>query len=220
MSTLEKARQLLDQASMRAADFANGMIRVVRRDESEAILRDALVDLATRCRVAVAHDARMREREVDSDKYAHHYKVVLKSEAERAGKLLDDVDAIIASTSGALLTEPHDLAAHNRHAEHCDYCSEINASPCDGCSPERACFNLSEPCQKGQRVTITGHDFQADHRDDAATKQAIFDKLVRFFKEHTCFSGESYYQSDGPQIGSQELMGELLDILDFKVIYR
>jgi hypothetical protein len=57
---------------------------------------DALRALAERCRPAVAHDAKLREREVHSDKYAHHYKAVLQAEAERAAKLLDELDAIIA----------------------------------------------------------------------------------------------------------------------------
>lgn len=63
----------------------------------------ALRELAERCRPAVAHDARLREREVHSDKYAHHYKAVLATEAERAAKLLDDIDAIL----GARPVMPH-----------------------------------------------------------------------------------------------------------------
>lgn len=38
-------RALLDQATMRVADFANPNIRVVRRDEAEAIIRDALASV-------------------------------------------------------------------------------------------------------------------------------------------------------------------------------
>lgn len=56
----------------------------------------ALFSLAERCRPAVAHDARLRERDVHSDKYAPSYKTALQAAAERAGKLLDDIDAIIA----------------------------------------------------------------------------------------------------------------------------
>lgn len=56
----------------------------------------ALYSLAERCRPAVAHDARLRERDVDSDKYAPSYRPTLKAAAERAAKLLDDIDAILA----------------------------------------------------------------------------------------------------------------------------
>lgn len=56
----------------------------------------ALKALAERCRPAVAHDARLRERDQYSEKYAASYQPVLKQEAERAAKLLDDIDAIIA----------------------------------------------------------------------------------------------------------------------------
>lgn len=60
----------------------------------------SLKDLAERCRAAVAHDARLRERDAMSDKYAHHYRPVLKAEAEKAAKLLDEIDAIIGSKPG------------------------------------------------------------------------------------------------------------------------
>jgi hypothetical protein len=41
-SLLHRMIDLLDQATMRAGNFANRDIRVVRRDEAEAILRRAL----------------------------------------------------------------------------------------------------------------------------------------------------------------------------------
>ena len=57
--------------------------------------KDELIHLAARCRPAVAHYSRMRERDVDNPAYAEHYRPTLKLEAERSGKLLDDLDAII-----------------------------------------------------------------------------------------------------------------------------
>jgi hypothetical protein len=65
------------------------------------LLRSQTRELAERCRPAVAHDARLRERDAHSDKYAHTYKPVLKAEAERAAKLLDDIDAILGARSVA-----------------------------------------------------------------------------------------------------------------------
>lgn len=59
----------------------------------------SLKSLAERCRAAVAHDARLRERDSTSEKYAAHYLPVLKAEAEKAAKLLDEIDAIIAAPS-------------------------------------------------------------------------------------------------------------------------
>lgn len=67
---------------------------------------------------------------------------------------------------------------------------------------------------------IESDEYVCAYADDQATKQAIYDKLLAFFKEHECFSGESYYQSDGPQIGSQELMGDILDLLQFRVTWK
>jgi len=55
--------------------------------------------------------------------------------------------------------------------------------------------------------------------DDEATKQAVFDKILSFYKEHEVFSGESIMQSD---IGmdAPELLSDIADdILKFKVEY-
>jgi hypothetical protein len=54
-SRFDQAISLLDQATMRVADFANPAIRVVRRDEAEAILREALVASETEDRQAAIH---------------------------------------------------------------------------------------------------------------------------------------------------------------------
>lgn len=68
---------------------------------------------------------------------------------------------------------------------------------------------------------IESDEYVVAYMDDEATKQALFDKVVAFFKEHECFSGESYYQQDAPQIGSQELMGDILDgILKMKATWK
>lgn len=69
-------------------------------------MSDELFALAERCRPAVAHDARLRERDQHSDKYAPSYRPVLKAAAERAAKLLDDIDAILAGNEGRAV-KPH-----------------------------------------------------------------------------------------------------------------
>lgn len=80
-------------------------------------------------------------------------------------------------------------------------------------------FKSVDKNETGQRVAMRNGDCQAEPLADDATKEAVFAKLLAFFNEHKCWSGESYYQCDGPQIGSQELMGDILDLLDAKVTY-
>ena len=71
----------------------------------------------------------------------------------------------------------------------------------------------------GTRIAMRNGDVQAEVKGDDATKEAVFAKLLTFFNEHRCWSGESYCQCDGPQIGSMEMMCDLLDLLDAKVVY-
>jgi hypothetical protein len=53
----------------------------------------------------------------------------------------------------------------------------------------------------------------------AGKKEAVFAKLVAFFNNHKCWTSESFGQSDGPQIGSMDLMCDILDTIDAKVTY-
>ena len=81
-------------------------------------------------------------------------------------------------------------------------------------SIENALYGRDSP-----RITMSNDDVRAEIKSDPATKEAVFQKLLAFFNEHECWSGESYYQMDGPQIASMELMGDILDMLDAKVTY-
>ena len=74
--------------------LAERMLALHRRDQ---------IELASRCRPAVERDAKLRRRDVYSDAYAASYKPTLEREAERAEKLLDDIDAIIAGAA----PQPH-----------------------------------------------------------------------------------------------------------------
>lgn len=48
-------------------------------------------------------------------------------------------------------------------------------------------------------------------------KEEVFNKLISFLTEKECFNSEVVGQDDDIQIGAPELLGELIDILDFKV---
>lgn len=64
-------------------------------------------------------------------------------------------------------------------------------------------------------------EYVVAYKDDEATKQALFDKVVAFLKEHECFSGESFMQCDEPQIESQNLMVEIIDdVLAVKATWK
>jgi hypothetical protein len=48
-------------------------------------------------------------------------------------------------------------------------------------------------------------------------KDAVFQKIISFYKRHQCFSGESICQMDGPIIESPRLLADIADeIIKFK----
>lgn len=60
-----------------------------------------------------------------------------------------------------------------------------------------------------------------EYKSDQETKDALFDAVIAFFKEHQSFTGESIMQSDGPQIDAPVLLSNLADdILKFEVTYN
>lgn len=66
--------------------------------------------------------------------------------------------------------------------------------------------------------TIKTTDLVAKYRDDEAAKQAVFDRVITYFREHECFHGESIHQSDNPIIDAPNVMSDIADnILKFDV---
>ena len=49
-------------------------------------------------------------------------------------------------------------------------------------------------------------------------EKEVFKRVIEFFKEHECFSGECMHQCDGPQLAAPEFLSDLLDdVLKFEV---
>ena len=42
-------------------------------------------------------------------------------------------------------------------------------------------------------------------------REEVFRRVVQFFADHECWAGESYMQTDAPQLDVHELMNDLLD---------
>ncbi len=56
------------------------------------------------------------------------------------------------------------------------------------------------------------------YKDDVATRNAVYEKVLAFFMEQECFSGECCYQCDNVQLESPDLLAELADdIFEFDV---
>ena len=47
--------------------------------------------------------------------------------------------------------------------------------------------------------------------DTPEMHKAAFDRLLRWFHTHQCYSGESIMQSDAPQITAAEMLSEIAD---------
>lgn len=54
--------------------------------------------------------------------------------------------------------------------------------------------------------------------DDQNTKDAVFERVVKFFLDHQSFCGDSVMQCDAPQIDAPEFLADLVDeVLKFEV---
>ena len=49
------------------------------------------------------------------------------------------------------------------------------------------------------------------YKDDVATRNAVYEKVLAFFMEQECFSGECCYQCDNVQLESPDLLAELAE---------
>ena len=77
----EKVLSLLNQATMRVSDFGNPTIKVVRRDEAEAIVRSALYESSKELRAEIAD---LKEVLADKRRLARELDVAMHGEADAA----------------------------------------------------------------------------------------------------------------------------------------
>jgi len=67
---------------------------------------------------------------------------------------------------------------------------------------------------------IKTDNFIARYNDNQATKDAVFKKVIAFFKRHEAFNGECICQCDEPMIDAPYFMADLADnIIEFDVEY-
>ena len=69
--------------------------------------------------------------------------------------------------------------------------------------------------------TIETKDYIAEYSDNNQIKQAVFNRVIKYFKTCEAFQGESIYQNDDAQIDAIEVMSDIADdILKFKVTWK
>lgn len=57
--------------------------------------------------------------------------------------------------------------------------------------------------------------------DTPELRDAVFEKVLKFFTDHGAFTGEAIFQSDGPQIDGPDLLSDLADdLFKFNVEWR
>lgn len=60
-------------------------------------------------------------------------------------------------------------------------------------------------------------DFTIEFNQTDELKEAVFERVMQYFKEHESFSGESIVQSDDPTIDAPYVMADIADrICKFK----
>ena len=68
---------------------------------------------------------------------------------------------------------------------------------------------------------IDAPDFTVEYADDAATKEAVFNAVIEFFKKHGTFSGESLCQNDRPIADAPNFLSDLADdLIGFKLTWK
>lgn len=69
--------------------------------------------------------------------------------------------------------------------------------------------------------TIDQAFLRVTYNDDEATKQAVFDRVIAYFKKHDAWDGESICQRDGPLIDAPYVLADIADnIIKFDVEYK
>lgn len=68
---------------------------------------------------------------------------------------------------------------------------------------------------------MTFEDHELEFAADGYARDAVYRKVLQFFIDNQCYSGESIMQSDAPQIESPELLADLADnVFKFNVEWR
>ena len=68
---------------------------------------------------------------------------------------------------------------------------------------------------------IETDDVIAKYSDSDQIKQAVFDRVLQYFKDFEAFQGETIHQSDDPIIYAPNVLSDIADdILKFKVTYK
>ena len=61
-------------------------------------------------------------------------------------------------------------------------------------------------------------NFVCEYDDSETIKNAVFERVMEFFKDHEAFSGESIMQSDSPLIDAPNVLADIADnIIKFSV---
>lgn len=65
-----------------------------------------------------------------------------------------------------------------------------------------------------------GEDFSVSYEDSQEVRDAVFEKIMDYYKKHNVFSGESIMQMDNPVIDAPTVLSDIADdIIKFKVEY-
>ncbi len=67
-------------------------------------------------------------------------------------------------------------------------------------------------------MRIETDEYIVTFADSAEVKDAVFTRLIEYFKKHEAFSGESICQSDGPTVDAINVLSDIADdIITFDV---
>lgn len=70
-------------------------------------------------------------------------------------------------------------------------------------------------------AVIETDDLVAEYEDTPEIRDAVFERVLAYFKEFESFRGESIFQSDDPTIYAPHVLADIADdILQFKVRYK
>jgi hypothetical protein len=69
-------------------------------------------------------------------------------------------------------------------------------------------------------MQIKVNDYEVSYEETDEIKQAVFDRVMKYFNKHQAFHGEVIMQMDDPIIDAPNVLADIADdIIKFKVEY-
>lgn len=97
-------------------------------------------------------------------------------------------------------------------------CQECGGNGAGGEHEEDCAMAQPLPDDKSKVVLFETDNFVCEYVENGHVKNAVFERVMEFFKDHEAFSGECIMQSDNPLFDAPNVLADIADeIIKFYV---